>query len=102
MEKLAIFNDCLKDITVPALKYTCPTDSKEAYSRCVFKREHLLDACINLITFKNFSPELATCGPRRLLCTLEEMAANSTEGQVLFFNARRLGKGYQVCNARHS
>ena len=65
-EKLEMFNGCLKDVTVPALNYTCPMDSKEAYSRCVLSREHLLDTCIHHIAFNNFSPELAGCGRTRL------------------------------------
>ena len=65
-EKVTMFNNCMRDTTVPALNYTCPMDSKDAYGTCILRRLHLLDKCIHQITFNNFSPELPGCGRTRL------------------------------------
>jgi len=65
-QKLDLFNNCMIDHNVPQLNSTCSMESKEAYSRCIMGRLHLLDKCVTNVTFNNFSPELAGCGRTRL------------------------------------
>lgn len=64
--KISMFNNCMKDSSVPSIDFTCVTDTKHNYSSCIMKRMHLLDRCINHITFNIFSRDFPGCGRSRI------------------------------------
>ena len=63
--KINKFNDCMRDEEVPAISHPCSlTDSN--YGQCIRERLHLIDRCVEDITYDLYSPELSNCGKSRI------------------------------------
>lgn len=64
--KVEMFNNCMKNMSMPHISHTCELGDKHNYNSCIQKRLHLLDKCTHDITFNLFSPELPSCGRSRV------------------------------------
>lgn len=70
MKKLDLFNDCMRNNSVPAISHACKLGSNLSYNGCIQERLHLLDRCAQRINFNLFSPEIPGCGRTRLSMAL--------------------------------
>ena len=66
VNKLDMFNDCMKDSSTPFTSIACKLEDKHTYASCIQQRLHLLDKCTHEITFNLYSPELSKCGRSRV------------------------------------
>jgi hypothetical protein len=64
VSKIAMFNKCMRDKSVPSISHTCEVNSN--YNLCIGERLHLLERCSHKITFNLYSPELKGCGRSRI------------------------------------
>ena len=64
--KIDMFNECMRDERLPAIRSPCSLNSSMDYSVCINQRWHLLDKCVHNITFNLFTPELPNCGRSRV------------------------------------
>lgn len=65
MSKIAMFNKCMRDVSVPSISYVCELSSRD-YNSCIRERLHLLEKCSHKITFNLYSTELNGCGRSRV------------------------------------
>ena len=63
--KIDHFNDCMRDIDAPDIEHTCFL-SDPSYGSCIRERLHLINRCVDEITYDIFSPELPNCGKTRV------------------------------------
>ena len=63
--KIDRFTDCMRDKEIPAMSNACSTSAPN-YGSCIKERLHLLDRCVDDITYDLFSPELPNCGRTRV------------------------------------
>lgn len=64
--KLNMFNQCMRDSSIPSLSQACTLDSSHNYSSCITQRIHLLDECAQAISENKFSPDMPDCGKTRI------------------------------------
>ena len=63
--KIDRFNYCMTDEDIPAISEPCSL-SDPNYGPCIGERLHLIDRCVEDITYDLFSPELPRCGKSRI------------------------------------
>lgn len=64
--KIDLFNDCMRDPSVPEIEVPCSLENQSDYGSCIVNRLHLLDQCVRTITFNLFSEEMPACGRSRI------------------------------------
>ncbi len=68
VQKLHLFNDCMRDRSVHSLSQACELGTGHNYSSCILQRLHLLDTCAQRmsLTMYSSSSSMPACGRLRM------------------------------------